>query len=529
MGASTADLILHNANVVTLCSNYAKSRLVAIKNSKILSVSPNDALNDFRGAGTRLIDCQGKTIFPGFHDAHCHFVAFAESLLTLDLGPAIVNSIADIKDRVHESARNLPAGSWIRASGYNEFYLAEGRHPTRWDLDEATTSHPVKLTHRTGHANVLNSLALRFAGITADTPEPSGGMIERDLETGEPSGLLYGMNALLSKVVPPLADSHLLQGIKLANERLLSLGITSFQDTSPHNDFRRWEMFRQWKEQGHLKPRVNMMLGTEAISELRERNFMARDGDDQLRLGAIKIILDETRGQVNPPQAELNEQVLTIHQAGFQVALHAVSETTVEAAYSALHFALKAAPRQDHRHRIEHCSVCTSTMAKKLASLGVVVVTQPAFIYYGGERYLKTVPEQQLRHLYPLASLTKAGVRIAASSDFPVIPPDPLIGIYAAIFRLAKTGQSLTPRERVSASQAIKMYTECAAYACFEEDIKGTIVPGKLADIVVLNSDPSEIDADKINKPAIEMTIIGGEIVHARDDNILIEPGIRLE
>ncbi len=524
MGALTADLILYNANVVTLCSNDTNSQLVAIKNGKILSVSTNDTLNDFKGARTQIIDCHGKTILPGFNDAHCHFVAFAESLLTLDLSPTTVRSISDItvrsisdiKDRIRKSAQNLPAGSWIRAGGYNEFYLAEKRHPTRWDLDEATTSHPVKLTHRSGHAHVLNSRALALAGITTETPEPPGGMIERDLESGEPNGLLYGMNALLSRAIPPIADSELQQGMRLANEKLLSLGITSFQDASPHNDFRRWEMFRQWKNRGYLKPRVHMMLGIEALSQLHEHKLRARTGDDQLRLGAIKIILDETRGQLNPPQAELNKQVLAIHQAGFQAALHAVNETMVEAACSALGSALKSSPRQDHRHRIEHCSVCTSTMAKKLATLGVVIVTQPAFVYYSGDRYLKTVPEPEFKHLYPIASLTRAGVKVAASSDFPVVPPDPLIGIYAAFSRLSQTGQSILPEERISASQALKMYTEHAAHVCFEEDIKGTIAPGKLADLVVLDGDPTGITEEKIRELEVEITLIDGKIAYKK-------------
>jgi predicted amidohydrolase YtcJ len=517
MGDLTADLILHNANVLTLQPSYPKSRTVAVKNDKILSVSTDEALKKFKGARTLIIDCRGKTVLPGFNDAHCHLVAFAESLLTPDLSPTTVHSISDIKDKIRKVAQNSPAGSWIRASGYNEFYLAERRHPTRWDLDEATTIHPVKLTHRSGHAHVLNSLALSLAGITMETPEPPGGLIERDLESGEPNGLLYGMNAYLAKVVPPPSNSELEQGIKLSNEKLLALGITSIQDASPHNDIRRWKMFQQWKNRGYLKPRVNMMLGAEALSGLHESDLHPRAGDNQLRLGAVKIILDETRGQLNPPQSELNQEVLAIHQAGFQVALHAIEETTIEAACSAVEHALKMSPRQDHRHRIEHCSVCTPTMTNKLATLGVVIVTQPAFVYYSGERYLNTVPEQQLKYLYPIASLTKAGLKVAASSDCPVVPPDPIIGIYAASSRMTESGQSLLPEECVTPLQALRMYTESGAYASFEEDIKDVIAPGKLADLIVLNADPTEIAAGEIKDLEVEMTIIGGQIIWSKE------------
>lgn len=516
MGKSTADLILCNANVLTLDPQSPRAELVAVQNGNILSISGNGAVDELRGAGTEVIDCHGRTILPGFNDAHCHLVAFAESLLTPSLDPTTVGSISDIQKQIRELSRNLPSASWIRAEGYNEFYLAEKRHPTRWELDEATVTHPVKLTHRSGHAHVLNSLALTLAGISNETPEPPGGMIERDLETGEPNGLLYGMGEYLANVVPPLDDRELEQGIALASDRLLSLGITSLQDASPRNDYRRWQAFQQWKTRGHLKPRVTVMLGAQHLRHCQEQGLGGETGDSQLRPGAIKIILDETTGQLNPPQAELNQKVFEIHQSGLQVALHAVEESTVEAACSALAQALQRSGRVNHRHRIEHCSVCTQAMAKRLGSLEAVVVTQPAFIYYSGERYLETVPAAQLKHLYPLARLIQAGLKVAASSDCPVVPPNPLSGIYAAVSRTAETGQELLPEERVTPSQALWMYTMGAAYACFEEDIKGSIVPGKLADLVVLSEDPTQVNSEEIKSLQIEMTVAGGEIVWRR-------------
>ena len=319
----TANLILFNANVLTLNPDYPRAQLVAVRNDKVLSVSGNEAIKELRGIRTEVIDCHSQTVLPGFNDAHCHLVAFAKSLLTPNLDRVTVHSISDMQDKIRKLAQNLPAGSWIRAGGYHEFYLAEKRHPTRWDLDEATATHPVKLTHRSGRAHVLNSLALALAGITRETPEPPGGMIERDLENGEPNGLLYGMSDYLENVVPPLGDNELEQGIEMANERLLSSGITSIQDASPHNDVQRWQALRQWKARGHFKPRVSMMLGAEALSQYQEQGFLPKTGNSQLRLGAVKIILDETRGQLNPPQAELNQKVSEIHQSGFQVALHA--------------------------------------------------------------------------------------------------------------------------------------------------------------------------------------------------------------
>jgi len=516
MGNLAADLILARGNVLTLNPACPRAQLVAVKDDMIISVAANEALPALRGPGTEVIVLNGRTVLPGFHDAHCHLVAFAESLLVPNLAPPSVNSISDIQGEIRRLSRNLPPGNWIRARGYDEFYLTEKRHPTRRDIDEATTVHPVKLTHRSGHAHVLNSLALTLAGISGETTEPPGAMIERDLETGEPNGVLYGMGDYLSNVAPSLNDCELARGIGLAGERLLSSGITSVQDASASNDLRRWRMFRRWKEEGHLKTRVGMMLGVEAFNRHREEGLLPQTGDNQLRLGAVKIILDETRGYLNPPREELNRKVMEIHQAGFQVALHALEETTVEAACLSLEYALHKLPRRDHRHRIEHCSVCGPAMAKRLASLGIVVVTQPAFIYYNGERYRETVPDEQLRHLYPLATLIKAGLKVSASSDAPVVSPEPLTGIYAAVSRTTRAGQKLLPEECIPPLAAVGMYTQGAAYTSFEETIKGSIVPGKLADLVVLSGDPTGVSPEEIKDLQVEITIIGGEIVWRR-------------
>ncbi len=509
----TADLILYNASVLTLDAAHPRAQLVAIRDGKIFAVGENEDLKEFKGLRTEVIDCQGRTILPGFNDAHCHFVALAKSLVNPNLGPTKVHSIFDIQREIRELAQNLSLGSWIRADGYNEFYLAENRHPTRWDLDKATSSHPIKLTHRSGHAHVLNSLALILVGISRETPEPPGGIIERDLETGEPNGLLYDMGSFLAKRVPPLGDSELSQGIKLASQELLSLGITSIQDASSENDFQRWQMFQQWKEEGSIKCRVSLMLGLEGFNQYQAERLAL----GEIHLGGVKIILQETTGRLSPPREELKQIVRLIQQSHLQVALHAVEETTVEVASSILEHILQDSPRTNHRHRIEHCSICQPKIAKRLASLGVMVVTQPAFIYYNGERYLKTVPKRQLQHLYPIATLLKAGVKVAAGSDCPVVPSNPLIGIYAAVSRKAETGEVILPEERIPPLEAIRMYTDLAAYTSFEEAIKGSIAPGKLADLVILSDDPTKVSVEEIKDLEAEMTIIGGDIVWRKD------------
>jgi len=500
-----ADLILYNANILTMDEQRPRAQLVGVKGGRIIWVGDNDELKDLKG---RKIDCEGKTLVPGFNDAHCHILAFASSLLSVDCSPSSVSSITDIQARIREQAQKLAPGSWVRATGYNEFYLAEKRHPTRWDLDQAAPHHPIKLTHRSGHASVLNSLALSLAGISAESPEPPGGLIDRDLESGEPNGILFEMEAYLDKVIPPLSEAELEKGVRLANENYLSLGITSLQDATVHNGLKEWQTFLKLKERGNLAPRLSLMMGTDAIAA---SGLPPRYGDDGMRLGAAKIVLDETTGRLHPSPEELEEQVLEAYQAGFQVAIHAIEEGAVEAAARAVAHAVARHPRRGHRHRIEHCSVCPPPILEQLAHAQVIVVTQPAFIYYSGERYLATVAQEQLPWLYRIGSFLKEGLMPAAGSDSPVVP-NPLVGIYAAVTRKAESGDELAIEEQVSPFEALKMYTQAAAYACFEEEAKGSIAVGKLADLVLLSADPTAVPHEEIKEIRVEMTIVDGRI-----------------
>ena len=370
------------------------------------------------------------------------------------------------------------------------------------------------LAHRSLHACVLNSLALSLAGITRETPEPPGGLIDRDLDTGEPSGLLFEMLGYIrEKVLSPLPEEELRKGITLANEHYLSYGITSLQDATVTNNLGRWQAFHQFKGNDKLKSRLSMMVGAEAQSRFLEAGLSPGCGNNHLRLGGIKIIVNETTGQLHPPQPELNQQVFSAHQAGFQLAIHAIEPSTVEAAITALEYAHNHLPQAGRRHRIEHCSECPPQLLKRLSKLRAVVVTQPPFLYYSGERYLAEIPARQLQWLYRIKSLLSAGLIVAGSSDSPVVPDNPLVGIYAAITRQSESGQQILPQECISASQALAMYTINAAYASFEEGTKGSITQGKLADMVVLSNNPVKSTPEQIKDTKVEMTIIGGRVV----------------
>jgi len=509
-----SDLLLYNANIITLDPLNPRAQLVAIDKGRIRDIGHNEELVNLIDGEQETINCKEKTVVPGFIDAHMHLPFFAESLVSLSLGPHNgTRSISDIQDKIREVCQNKPEGAWIRGKGYHEFHLKEKRHPTRWDLDLASSTHPIKLTHQSGHAHVLNSLALKLTGISKETPEPEGAVIERDLNSGEPTGVLFGMGELLSQSIPPEDSLQIDKGIKMANRELLANGITSLQDASPRNDFRRWNQFEKWKSHGIIKPRVRLALGFGAFKAYQKQDYLNEVDNNHFSLGGVKIMVDEVTGRLHPPQEELNEWVFDIHRSGFQAIIHAIEAPAIEAACNAIEYTLKRVPSPDHRHRIEHCSVCPPRLAKRLAALGIVVVTQPPFVYYNGDRYLATVPKPQLKHLYPLATLRRNGIHIAGSSDCPIVPPNPLIGIYAACARMSETGKVVQESEGIAPLEALRMYTVYAAQSTFSEDMKGSITPGKLADLVVLSADPTKVPIEQIQDIEVEMTILNGEVV----------------
>ena len=510
-----SDLILVNGNVIPLDAPPQQIETIVIGGGKIVAVGDRRTLREFRKRATEVIDCNGKTVLPGFVEAHCHLYGLADTLATIRLEPWLgIRSIADIQAKIREASQGGPQGEWIRARGYHEFDLVERRHPTRWDLDAATSAHPVKLTHRTGQAHVLNSLALQQVGISGETEDPPEGLIDRDLATGEPTGLLYGMEDHLAKTIPPMDRDQLEHGVELGSRQLTAAGITSVQDVSWRNDLDRWEMVQGWKERGLLKPRVRMASGFRAFLRNDPHVFKGRIEETQFYLGGIKLILHETTGRLHPRQEELNEQVLEIHRAGQQAILHAIEENVIEAACSAVEYALKWFPRSDHRHRIEHCAVCSPRLAKRIASLGMVVVTQPSFIYHHGGRYLRTVSSEKLPYLYPVATLQNQDVRVAGSFDSPVVPANPLTGIFSAVSRMTESGETVLPKEGIPVLGAIRMFTLSAAEAMFEEKIKGSIAPGKVGDLVVLNGDPTQVPIHEVKDLKVEMTILNGEVVY---------------
>jgi len=512
----TADLIFKNTDVITVDGKQPKADFVAVKCDKILFTGSKDFLNDFTGPNTRFIDCAGKTLLPGFNDAHCHVYSLLRKLTGIDLGAPGIKSIKDVQAAIKAKTAKTPPGEWITGTDYNEFYLAEKRHPTRWEIDAVSPDNPVMITHRSLHGCVLNSKALALAGITIETPEMPGTMIDRDVNRGgEPNGFLAEMVGYLREhVMPPISEQELKAGIKLVNEQYLAQGLTSLQDATYVNDFNRWHKYLEFKDKGTLKSRVYMMTGVETLPEFQKAGLGFGAGDDNLRLGAVKIVPTLIAEKMQPSPEELNDLVLRTHQAGFQLAIHGVQSQMVDAIICAYEYLQSVTPDFGaRRHRIEHCSECPPPLMDRLTKLRPAVVTHPSFSYFSGDRYLATVEKNVIPWLYRTGTLVKSGLTVGGGSDSPIVPNSPIMGIYGAVTRLTSTGQVLNATEKLSAAEVIKMYTLNAAYASHEEIIKGSIAPGKLADIVLLSANPTNVSNEEIKDIKVQMTVIGGKVV----------------
>jgi len=513
---SESRLVLHNANIVTVDSYKPKANWVAIRNSHIYMVGSGRPPINLMNSATREIDCQGYTLIPGFNDAHCHILATIGKILSVDCSPETVSSMSDIATQLRTRADQLPIDTWIRGTGLNEFYLKEHRTPTKWDLDHAVPGHPVKLTHQTGHSVVLNSRALDMIQLNKESVDPPYGVIDRDPNTGEPTGLLFDMDNYLNQVIPTLSPDELELGASFFNQECISMGITSLQDATPTNSSGRWSLFQRFKAKGILDPSIILMSDAENFEMLPGNTVKSNDADSTLRMGPIKIIAGMTTGALYPSGNELQSKVTKIHQHGFQVAIHAIEAETIEAASHAISVATFPDTATRFRHRIEHCSECSSETIKRLTHLGVTVVTQPGFLYYNGQRYLEEVASERQPLLYRFGSMNKSKVQLAFGSDSPVIPINPLIGIYAAVTRQTSSGKVLGLSESLSAEDSLKAYTLGSARAVFDESIKGSIEAGKIADLALLDDDPTDCEPEEIKAISNLMTICGGKVVWER-------------
>ncbi len=509
------DLLLYNANVITLDKSYPRANWISSSQGRIHRFGNGQPPSSLVNNSARNVNCHGGTILPGFNDAHCHVLASAASALAVDCGPKRVKSIDDIKSKLRAHSKGVSKGSWIRATGYDEFRLSEGRHPSKWDLDEVTIDHPVKLVHRSGHAVVLNSAALKMVSIDVRTGDLVGGYIDRHIETGEPTGLLLHMDDYLDGMIPMISRGELTEGIREFNNRCLAAGITSIQDASVVNDLGRWNTFVDFKERDLITPSVTFMIGFDHMDDFLAHGLYAGYGSDDLRIGAVKLVVT-TGDRLSLNSEMLRESVEKVHRNGFQVAIHAIEVEAVEASINAIKSCDDGCSLITRRHRIEHCSECPPNVVNSMADSGIVVVTQPGFVYYSGDRYISNVSANRQQWLYPVHSLRSAGVVVALSSDSPVIPLNPMMDLFAGVNRLTERGELLLSHEAHPIEDLLAMYSYSGAYASFRENVTGSVVVGKKMDLVVLDNDPTSVDPVFIKDINVLCTVVGGVIAWQR-------------
>lgn len=529
--ALCADLVLLNGRVITVNPKMPRAGAVAVKDGKIVGVGTDQAIRRLVGQGTRTIDLKGRAVLPGFIDAHNHLWGFGVALSQVDCRSPPVKSVKEIVKKIGERAAKTPEARWVVGWGYDDTKLEERRHPNRRDLDTVALNNPVMIRRTCGHTCVVNSRALELVGYRADTPQPEGGEIEKDPKTGEPTGIL---RETAMKPVNDLSRAfsveELMEAIKLGQERLLSEGITSCHEAGL--DAKTVKAYQNLLASGQLKVRVYMMVQVDLLSQIVDTGLATGFGNEWLRIGSIKMMMDggmggktaalyepyegtrDNKGIIYMSQEKLNELVKKAHEAGFQIGIHAIGDRAIDVSLNALEAALKVLPRKDHRHRIEHCGLSTPAITERLVRLGAIPVGQPPFLFNIGDSFWSNLGADRIRWTYPFRTWLDKGMPAPGSSDRPVVLGAPLLGIWACVNRKTEGGRVLAGEERITPEEAIRMYTLNAAYASFEEKIKGSIEPGKLADLVVLDADPCEVPVDEIRNIRVEMTIVGGVVAY---------------
>ncbi len=499
----SGELLLLSGRVITMDPARPIAEALAVRRGRIVAAGSDAECRTAAAAGARVIDCGGRTVVPGFIDAHIHLAAYAAAIRAVDCARA--RSIAGIARLITDDAAHRPAGAWVRAASYDESALEEGRHPTRWELDAAAPHHPVRLVHRSGHAIVLNSRAMALAGISITSEEPPGAVIDRRLTDGEPTGLLLEMGELVSRVVPPLSRAELRAGMQEAGRRLVAAGVTAVQDMTHTNTPDMAGFLMDLTAESGFGPRL-LAPATGWHESLHRAAGDERAG----AAGPIKLLLRET-GERPVPDGDAVSRIIRIcTDQQRQVAIHAVERRTVAEVIDAFERAGNTRATARLRHRIEHVGVCPPDLAERIAALGVVAVSNPGFLPGGAARYRRHVTAADLPHLYAVGALHGAGVRVAAGSDAPVASPEPLAAIQAAITRRGDGG--VLPGIPAAPMDALAMYTTAAAFAAHYEDDTGRLAPGMRADLTVLRGMPGDPET------RVEMTIIDGIVTWQHED-----------
>jgi len=537
------DLALVNANVLTMDPSRPRAASVAVAGGRVT------ALDEIPPGAERVVDLRGATVLPGFHDAHNHMIGFGMSLGEVDIGSPPVGSLDELYEAIARRAEATAPGEWVIGSGYDQNKLG-GHHPHRDTLDRAAPGRRVWLRHTSGHMCVVNSLVLADLGIDTAAAEVPGGRVATD-SGGRPTGLLEERAQLLvGSLVYPYPLAELTDAIARAAAQYLKEGVTSCTEAGIGGGWvahspAELAAYAEARDQGRLGVRVELMTAGEVLHPLGahaddglvsglDLGIRTGFGDDWLRLGAVKIFADgslvgrtaalhdpyhrsdgvEGSGYLQADADALRAAIIAAHRSGWQVATHAIGDRAVDLALDAYAEALERYPRPDPRHRIEHFAVVQPRQVARAAELGVIAVPQGRFATELGDGMLAAVGPDRHAWLYRQRSLLAAGMVLPGSSDRPVVAGAPLLGIDGMVNRRTWTGAPFNPAEAVTAEQALRAWTWGSAYASRQEHVKGSIVPGMLADLVVLSEDPTAVSPERIAGLEVLATIVGGEIRH---------------
>lgn len=531
-----ADLIFSGGTVITMEAPVkALERDIVVADGRILSLRKRGDWSDLKGPMTTVLDVAGKTLIPGLIDSHNHMVQFGQNLEAVEVSPDKVKSIEELLEKMKVRAARIPPGEWIKAWGYNEIYLKERVHPTREYLDQACPDHPVRVNRACMHVMAVNSIALKLAGISNKTPDPEGGRIGRHKD-GKPNGLLYELGAmnLINRLIPNPSAEDCAQSLSTAANVYLREGLTLVSEAGAGwsgnpNEASGFQV--AWKS-GKSKLRVSMGLMETTYRLFPEDQgvgLVTGFGNDRLWLGPIKFVLDgsisgrtaalnqpyqgsEQSGVLCEDPESLAKRMERAHRAGFQISVHAIGDRAIDTVLGIYEAIIFRYPRA-HRHRIEHAELCPLDFLPRLNKLRIIPVVQPAFIHYFGDSFIKDLGNDRLPFIFPLKSMLAKGIIVVGSSDRPVTEGNPWIGIWSAVNRVTATGNHISPEESITPAEALRMYTVNGAYANYAEDRLGTLSPGKLADMVVLDENPLEVNPRELRNIHIIRTFIDGQEV----------------
>ena len=546
-----ADLILLGGKiwtgepVATTGETPAPARIVqavAIANGRILAVGSDEEIRTYKGPNTEVVDLKGRLVVPGLADSHVHFLQGGFQLLALDLKDA--HSEEEFVRRIADKASTLPPGRWMQGGNWDEEAWPSEKLPNRWLIDPATPRTPVFISRYDGHAGLANSLALKVAGVTKDTPDPAGGVIVRDPKSGEPTGILKdAAQDLVVKVIPPPTESGTEEALRTALKEAARVGLTSVHDITVDTDS--WngsftgeiQLLRRAELEGWLTCRLYAITPIAQWKRLAEAGISHDMGSDFLKLGAVKAFADGSLGSRTAwmfqpydddpdnsglpmplmiPPSKMEELARGADNAGIQLCIHAIGDRAISEVLD-IYERLGGQHPAARRFRVEHAQHARGEDFVRFRKLGVIASMQPYHAIDDGRWAEKRIGHERARSSYAWKSMLDAGAVLAFGSDWPVAPLDPLLGIYAAVTRATLDGRNpggWYPEQRLTVEEALRAYTQGCAYASFEEKDEGTISPGKFADLIVLSEDLFQIPPERIKDARVEITIVGGRIVY---------------